>query len=80
MAPVLTAVFSIAGASPVRAVLLVVVFGTGHAGVIALAGGTAGTVQRYLNWTEKSRGVTYLKRVAGALVLLAGVYTVMTVI
>ncbi len=76
MAPVLTAVFSIAGSSPIRAIMLVAVFGVGHAGVISFAGGAAGTVQRYLNWTENSKGATYSKRVAGGLVLLAGVYTV----
>ncbi len=74
MAPVLGVVFSVASTNPIRAFSLIAAFGAGHCAVIALAGGAAGTVQRYLNWTEQSRGATYLKRGAGALVILAGVY------
>ena len=78
MAPVLGVVFSVASSDPVRALSLIAAFGAGHCAVIALAGGAAGTVQKYLNWTERSRGATYLKRGAGALVVLAGVYYLYT--
>ena len=78
MAPVLGVVFSVASSDPLRAFSLIAAFGAGHCAVIALAGGAAGTVQKYLNWTEQSRGATYLKRGAGALVLLAGVYYLYT--
>jgi cytochrome c-type biogenesis protein len=74
MAPVLGVVFSVSSTDPMRAFSLIAAFGAGHCAVIALAGGAAGTVQRYLNWTERSRGATYLKRGAGALVVLAGAY------
>jgi cytochrome c-type biogenesis protein len=78
MAPVLGVVFSVATTDPMRAFSLIAAFGAGHCAVIAAAGGAAGTVQKYLNWTEQSRGATYLKRGAGALVVLAGVYYVYT--
>jgi cytochrome c-type biogenesis protein len=78
MAPVLGVVFSIASTDPMRAFSLIAAFGAGHCAVIAVAGGAAGTVQKYLNWTERSRGATYLKRGAGALVVLAGVYYLYT--
>jgi cytochrome c-type biogenesis protein len=78
MAPVLGVVFSVSSTDPVRAFSLIAAFGAGHCAVIALAGGAAGTVQKYLNWTEKSKGATYLKRGAGALVVLAGVYYLYT--
>lgn len=78
MAPVLGVVFSVASADPMRAFSLIAAFGAGHCAVIAVAGGAAGTVQKYLNWTEQSRGATYLKRGAGALVVLAGVYYLYT--
>ena len=78
MAPVLGVVFSVASTDPMRAFSLIAAFGAGHCAVIALAGGAAGTVQKYLNWTEQSRGATYLKQGAGALVVLAGVYYVYT--
>ena len=78
MAPVLGVVFSVATTDPMRAFSLIAAFGAGHCAVIAAAGGAAGTVQKYLNWTEQSKGARYLKRGAGALVMLAGVYYVYT--
>jgi cytochrome c-type biogenesis protein len=78
MAPVLGVAFSVATTSMLQAFSLVAAFGVGHCAVIVGAGGAAGTVQRYLNWTEQSKGATYLKRVAGVLVVLAGVYYVCT--
>jgi cytochrome c-type biogenesis protein len=74
MAPVLGVAFSVATTNLGQAVALVAAFGLGHCAVIAGAGGAAGTVQKYLNWTDQSRGAIYLKRVAGVLVMLAGVY------
>ncbi len=78
MAPVLGVAFSMASTSVLRAVSLVAAFGLGHCAVIVGAGGAAGTVQKYLNWTEQSKGATYLKRGAGVLVILAGVYYIYT--
>ena len=78
MAPVLGVVFSVSSTDPMRAFSLIAAFGAGHCAVIAVAGGAAGTVQKYLNWTEHSKGATYLKRGAGALVFLAGVYYLYT--
>jgi cytochrome c-type biogenesis protein len=78
MAPVLAVVFSVGSTDPLRAFSLIAAFGAGHCAVIAAAGGATGTVQKYLNWTEQSRGATYLKRGAGALVVLAGVYYLYT--
>jgi cytochrome c-type biogenesis protein len=74
MAPVLGVAFSVGSTNLAQAFALVAAFGLGHCAVIAGAGGAAGTVQKYLNWTEQSKGTTYLKRVAGVLVILAGVY------
>jgi cytochrome c-type biogenesis protein len=78
MAPVLGVAFSVATTSVLQGFSLVAAFGVGHCAVIVGAGGAAGTVQKYLNWTEQSKGATYLKRVAGALVILAGVYYLYT--
>ena len=74
MAPVLGVVFSVAATSPIQALGLIAAFGAGHCAVIVGAGGSAGTVQRYLNWTDNSRGALWLKRGAGVLVMLSGVY------
>ncbi len=78
MAPVLGVVFSVGSTEPLRAFSLVAAFGAGHCAIIALAGGAAGTVQNYLNWTDRSKGAVWLKRAAGVLVMLGGVYYVYT--
>lgn len=78
MAPVLGVSLSLAKSDPVRAFSLIAAYGAGHCAVIAAAGGAAGTVQKYLNWTEQSKGARYLKRSAGGLVILAGAYYVYT--
>jgi cytochrome c-type biogenesis protein len=78
MAPVLGVVFSVGSTEPLRAFSLVAAFGAGHCGVIALAGGAAGTVQKYLNWSHRSKGVLWLKRASGVLVMLGGVYYLYT--
>jgi cytochrome c-type biogenesis protein len=78
MAPVLGVVFSVATTSMIQAISLLAAFGLGHCFVLVIAGGTAGTVQKYLNWTEKTKGTTYLKRIAGVLVIVAGIYYVYT--
>jgi cytochrome c-type biogenesis protein len=38
------------------------------------AGTSTELVQRYLNWNDASKGAVVLKRVCGALVILAGLY------
>ena len=55
---------------------LLLFYGIGHSIVIILAGTFTQVVQRYLNWTERSRGAVVLRRVCGVLVILGGVYLV----
>jgi cytochrome c-type biogenesis protein len=78
MAPVLGVAFSVATTNMVQALALIGAFGVGHCGVIVAAGGTAGTVQKYLNWTERSKGAMWLKRGAGVLVMAGGAYYIYT--
>jgi cytochrome c-type biogenesis protein len=78
MAPVLGVAFSVATTNMLQALSLIAAFGVGHCAVIVAAGGAAGTVQKYLNWTEQSKGATWLKRGAGVLVMLGGVYYIYT--
>ncbi len=78
MAPVLGVVFSVATTSMLKGLSLIAAFGVGHCGVIVGAGGAAGTVQKYLDWTEQSKGATWLKRSAGVLVIVGGIYFVYT--
>lgn len=74
MAPVLGVTFKIASASPVYAAALLLMFGLGHCFVIVIAGTCTGLVQRYLNWTERSKGAVRLRAVCGVLVLFGGIY------
>jgi cytochrome c-type biogenesis protein len=78
MAPVLGVAFSVATTNMLQALSLIAAFGIGHCAVIVAAGGAAGTVQKYLNWTEQSKGATWLKRGAGLLVILGGMYYIYT--
>ncbi len=74
LAPVLGLAFSLSGTDIVSAVLLIAAFGLGHCSVIAGAGSLTHAVQKYLRWTEQSKAAVYLRRVAGALVMLGGAY------
>lgn len=65
-----------AESSIIYAVALVGLYGIGHCLIIALAGASAESVQQYLNWNERSKGAVILRRICGALVILAGAYMV----
>lgn len=79
MAPMLAVSFRLAGTSLVYAVALLLAYGLGHCAVIVFAGASTGSVQRYLNWNERSKGVAIVKKVCGVLVILGGVYMVYAV-
>jgi cytochrome c-type biogenesis protein len=74
MAPMLGVTFAVAGTSALYGVLLIAAYGLGHCSVIILAGASTSWVRRYLQWTEVSRGTTYLRYASGLLVLAGGVY------
>ncbi len=74
MAPMLGVTFKLAKSAPLYGVSLLMAYGAGHCAVIVAAGTSTEMVQRFLNWNEQSRGVTMVKCVCGALVLIAGLY------
>ncbi|MCZ7603980.1 MAG: cytochrome c biogenesis protein CcdA [Melioribacteraceae bacterium] len=78
MAPVLGVVFQTAQTDYFLAVMFLLAFGIGHCAVIVGAGTLAGKVQKYLNWSEESKTILWIKRVFGVLVILGGVYLVYT--
>ena len=78
MAPLLGMTFRLASTNLPYGILLLVLYGLGHCGVIVLAGTFTGAVQRYLDWNEQSKGATILKKICGALVLLGGLYLIYT--
>lgn len=77
MAPVLGVVFQTAQTEYLSAIILLAAFGIGHCSVIVGAGTLAGKVQRYLNWSEESKAILWIKRICGILVILGGIYLIM---
>jgi len=77
MAPMLGVVLKVAAERMFLAIALLLAFAIGHCSVIILAGSLAETVNRYLQWTEKSKGVLIVKRICGILVVLGGIYLIL---
>jgi len=80
MAPMLGVALRTASTRPTYGALLLLVYGIGHSAVIVLAGTFTEVVQRYLNWTERSKGAVILRKVCGVLVILGGIYFIMTAV
>jgi cytochrome c-type biogenesis protein len=74
MAPMLGVAFRVAATNLPYAIMLMLAFGLGHCLVIVLAGTLTERVQLYLNWTEKSKAASILRKACGILVILAGGY------
>ncbi len=78
MAPMLGVAFAVSGTGALYGALLIAAYGIGHCSVIVVAGASTSWVGRYLQWTERSRGATYLRYASGLLVLIGGVYLIYT--
>lgn len=76
MAPVLGIVFQTAQTNYVLAMIFLLAFGIGHCSVIVGAGTLTGKVQKYLNWSEESKTILWIKRVCGVLVIFGGIYLI----
>ena len=76
MAPMLGITFKLAATNLFYGVLLLIVYGLGHCSVIVLAGTCTEVVQRYMNWSEKSKGAVILKKICGILVIMGGLYLI----
>ena len=78
MAPMLGVTLQMAATNFVYGALLLAAYGIGHCSVIVFAGTFTEVVQHYVNWSERSRGTTIVKKVCGALVMLGGAYLLCT--
>jgi cytochrome c-type biogenesis protein len=76
MAPILAVTFKLSATEMWYGILLLLMYGIGHCGVIVLAGTATEWVQHYLNWTEQSKTATWIKRNCGVLVIIAGLYLI----
>lgn len=79
MAPVLGIVFQTAQTNFASASLLLLAFGLGHCSVIVGAGTLSKKVQQYLNWSEESKTILWIKRICGVLVILGGIYLMLNI-
>lgn len=79
MAPVLGIVFQTAQKNYFLAIMFLLAFGLGHCSVIVGAGTLTGKVQKYLNWSEESKTILWIKRICGVLVILGGVYLIVSI-
>ena len=78
MGPVLGVAFAEANNSMIFAASLLLAYGLGHCTVIVFAGTFTEKVQRYLNWSEGSKGTLWIKRVCGLLVMAGGIWLLYT--
>jgi len=78
MAPVLGVVFQTARTNYFLAIIYLLAYGIGHCSVIVGAGTLTGKVQKYLNWSDESKTILWIKRVCGVLVILGGVYLILS--
>jgi cytochrome c-type biogenesis protein len=78
MAPVLGIVFQTAQTDYIFSIILLAAFGIGHCSVIVGAGTLTGKVQKYLNWSEESKAILWIKRICGVLVILGGFYLLLS--
>lgn len=76
MAPLLGVTFRLGAERLAYGAVLLVVYGVGHCAVIVAAGTSAGWVQRYVNWGERSRGPAAVRAVCGVLVCAGGLYLI----
>jgi cytochrome c-type biogenesis protein len=72
MVPVIVTAFQAGASAPLFAAGLLLIYGVGHCGVIAAAGASIDTVQRYLHWNESTKTPGLIKKICGVLVLLGG--------
>ena len=80
MAPMLGVVFSVSSTNIIYGASLILAYALGHCIIIVMAGTFAGIVQKYLHWNERTRGAVIVKKVCGVLVILGGIYLLITTI
>jgi cytochrome c-type biogenesis protein len=79
MAPLLGIAFRASGTGGAAyGVLLVALYGLGHAAAIAFAGSSIQLVNRWLGWRTGARAAAVVKAVAGVTVMLGGAYFLWT--
>ncbi len=76
LAPVLGVVFQLSKERAILSGTFLLAFSIGHCSVLVVAGGLTSRVQAYLDWTNRSRSIVWIKRASGLLVIGGGVYNI----
>ena len=74
LAPIIAVAFSASSNDPLFGTLLLLFYGIGHCLVFVIAGTFTRWIQRYLDWTERSKGNVMMKRICGLLVIAGAIY------
>lgn len=80
MAPVLALMFQLSSERLAQAVTLGVMFAIGHGLVVVFAGSFTGKVKALLAWSGSSRGARIFRIICGCLVVLGGIYMILTAV
>ncbi|MFA7288175.1 MAG: cytochrome c biogenesis protein CcdA [Melioribacteraceae bacterium] len=78
MAPILGVVFQTSQFNFISSISLLAAFGLGHCSVIVAAGILTKQVQKYLDLTNNSKAILWIRRICGVLVIFAGIYLLFT--
>lgn len=78
MMPVLGLAFQLASTRLWYAIAIMFAYAIGHALVIVFAGTFMNWVQKLLNWEEHSRGLLIFRRICGILIILTGLYLIIS--
>lgn len=76
MAPMLGIVFNMTAKNLPYGLFLLFAFALGHCIVIIAAGTSTRLVQKVTKWDDRSKGITWIRKICGILVLLSGIYLV----
>lgn len=80
MAPILGVVFKVSATNYIYAIVLIFVYAIGHCLLIVIAGTFSKAVESYLKWNKDSKAIDIIKKICGVLLILSGIYFVVTVI
>jgi len=78
MAPMLGVAFTVASSNLIYAIALVAAYAVGHCLVIVVAGTFTEFVNHLLKWNEESTGAMMIKKGCGIMVVVAGIYMLVT--
>lgn len=78
MAPILGIVFSSASGQFLYSLLLIILYAIGHCLIFVFFGTFSEIAQVYLNWNEKSKGTMIAKKVIGVVLILSGIYIIIS--